>query len=377
MSTRALASQDHVGSLLRWLTFRDRRDQPPAEASPPPRPTGSAPPTADLVREARRQLLEALSTFLLCNDLEVMPDNLLAGYDAYAGVNPRLKRNIEDLQQRGEKVTQDWLNEATCQGKDRDTDIERLMAKLEANLEVFSRSTRTAHSAASDYNTELEQHVADLEEAEATDKIIASLADLARAMLERSRKIESEMRRSEEEAKSLRQSLGKAKREAEIDFLTGLPNRRAFEALLAQHYGEARAEGEPLCIALCDIDNFKRVNDTHGHEAGDRVIRMIARSLAAMSDEQCHVARHGGEEFVMLFRGLPIEEARGRLDRAREELAARTFVNRKTDQPFGQITFSGGVVSVWSFPDARAALAAADAALYEAKESGRNQIVMA
>ncbi|MBL0916761.1 MAG: GGDEF domain-containing protein [Sphingopyxis sp.] len=196
-------------------------------------------------------------------------------------------------------------------------------------------------------------------------------------MLERTRHAEEEMRKSEDEARSLRRSLARAKRDAEVDYLTGLPNRRAFEVLLERHYEEARAACEPLSVAFCDIDKFKEVNDTHGHEAGDRVIKLIADTLAHISDDHCHVARHGGEEFVMLFRGLPPSEAAKKLDQARESLANRRLINRKTDEPFGQITFSGGVADVFGFGDARAALKAADDALYRAKESGRNRIELA
>lgn len=79
----------------------------------------------------------------------------------------------------------------------------------------------------------------------------------------------------------------------------------------------------------------------------------------------------------MLFRGSPPSEARAKLDRAREELAARKLVNRRTDQPIGQITFSGGIADVFGHDDPRAALRAADEALYKAKQSGRNRILIA
>ncbi|PKP99543.1 MAG: GGDEF domain-containing protein, partial [Alphaproteobacteria bacterium HGW-Alphaproteobacteria-13] len=256
-------------------------------------------------------------------------------------------------------------------------DLDRLVERLEDEMEAFNTHMRTARSAASDYGSQLERHVVDLEEVEKTGQLVTNLAGLAKAMLERTRKAEDEMRRSEEEAQELRRSLAHARRDAEIDYLTGLPNRRAFEALLEQHYADARDTGEPLCVAFCDIDEFKRINDSHGHEAGDRVIKAIADTLAHISDDRCHVARHGGEEFVMLFRGLTPAEAVIRLDDAREELANRRLINRKTDKPFGQITFSGGVADVFGHEDARGALKAADEALYRAKQGGRNRIELA
>src|SRR3546814_9194245 len=151
------------------------------------------------------------------------------------------------------------------------------------------------------------------------------------------------MRKSEDEAKALRRSLERTKRDAELDYLPGLPNRRAFELLLDRHHKEARAALEPLSVAFCDIDEFKKFNDLHGHEAGDRVIKAIADTLARISNDQCHVARHGGEEFVMLFRGLTPPEAAAKLDAAREALADRRLINRKTAHPFGPIPLPGRV----------------------------------
>jgi diguanylate cyclase len=196
-------------------------------------------------------------------------------------------------------------------------------------------------------------------------------------MLERSRKAEAELRHSEQEAASLRRNLDRARRDAEVDFLTGLPNRRAFEVALERQYAEAQAAGDALSVAFCDIDHFKLVNDTHGHEAGDRILCVVAKTLSQISGEKCHIARHGGEEFVMLFRGATPEEAFAMLDNARVELASRKLVNRRTEQPFGQVTFSGGIADVFAHANPRTALAAADEALYRAKEGGRNQIRLA
>src|SRR3546814_12777909 len=107
---------------------------------------------------------------------------------------------------------------------------------------------------------------------------------------------------------ALRRSLERAKRDAELDYLTGLPNRRAFELLLDRHHKEARAALEPLSVAFCDIDEFKKVNDLHGHEAGDRVIKALADTLDRIENDHCQVETTGGEEFVMRFRGMTLHE---------------------------------------------------------------------
>lgn len=359
------------GSLLGWL---GRRNSGSGDGGRPATPAAKA----ELFKEARRQLLAAICDFLTDNDLAVSPDNLLAAHGAFAGDNPGLARQITAKLQAGEKITQKWLDEVTANqaAERKDIAIDRLIGKLEQNLDAFSKSSKAARSATSEYGSKLDQHVAELEQVEETGQIITGLADLAKAMAARTRQVEQEMRKSEDEAKALRRHLDRAKRDAEVDHLTGLPNRRAFEALLEKHYREAQVALDPLCVAFCDIDHFKKVNDTHGHDAGDRVIKLIGQTLARITNDNCHVARHGGEEFVMLFRGLSPKQAKQRLDEAREELAARKLVNRRTDEAIGQITFSGGVANVFGYADPRAALKAADEALYKAKQSGRNKVLI-
>jgi len=371
MTSFAPSSGEPVGRLLGWLGLRSPRDGDPQQATEP----GGV---RDLARLARRDMVDAIGSFLIDNDLDVTPANLIFAHSAFSGKNPRLARQITARTGNG-GVTQKWLDELTEEAADSSAqaELERLMARLETNLDAFQAQSKSAHEHAVDYGTELEQHVSDLEQLQKTGQIVSNLADLAKTMLERTRKAEEEMRKSEEEAKSLRRSLERAKRDAEIDYLTGLPNRRAFEELLEIQYREAQMAMEPLSVAFCDIDNFKAINDAHGHEAGDRVLKTIADTLSQISDDQCHVARHGGEEFVMLFRGKNPAAAAERLDQAREHLAARRLINRKTDEPFGQITFSGGVADIFGFGDARAALKAADDALYRAKQNGRNRIEVA
>jgi diguanylate cyclase len=344
-------------------------------------------PDAELIEAAipieevrRAALLDRIRDFFLDNQLEVTANNLLLAHAAFSGLSMRLARKLDLMRAEGRIVTQQWLDEAAAMmAKEEQTgeDPEALMTQLRGGLDLFSQATRNARSATGQYQSDLENHAQGLANAESAQSIIANLTELTRVMIERTQAMEESMRRSEEEAVALRVSLERAKKEADIDHLTGLPNRRAFEVALEREYREAAAAIDPLSVAFCDIDHFKRINDTHGHDTGDRVIQAVAQALKRISNDRCHVARHGGEEFVMLFRGLTPRQAHSVLDETRDQLAARKFINRKTDQPIGGVTFSGGVADVFGFPDPRAALAAADAALYQAKATGRNQICLA
>jgi diguanylate cyclase len=342
-----------------------------------PEPQAEPPRQFNLRDEGKRQLIEAISDFLLRHDLDVTADNLNAAFQAFSGSNHQLARKIAERERSGKPIDQDWLNKECRDRRHADSAMDELVEKFEKTLGLFVANAQSARTTTSEYKDKLQQHASDLESGQEPRELVTALTTLTKAMAERTHSIEEEMRRTEGEAKSLRKSLARARREAEIDHLTGLPNRRAFEGLLETAHVAAQAASRPLVVAFCDIDHFKKVNDTHGHEAGDRILKAVADSLREISNDCCHVARHGGEEFVMLFEGITVDAAWELLDEARLKLASRRFINRRTEKPFGLVTFSGGVANVFNYPDARAALKAADDALYRAKHDGRNQIVIA
>jgi diguanylate cyclase len=333
---------------------------------------------ARFTADNRRELLDAICSFLLDNELAVNPANLTLAWQAFSGASPSLFRRLASKSAGGEFISQEWLDELAAEpggGPARD-DLREMLDELDQGVRQFTTSAKAARSATSAYKSDLDSHMLELEDAGQAIEMVTRLTSLARQMAERTRQAENDLLAREQEAKALRRRLGKARRDAEHDHLTGLPNRRAFEIELERQHAEAIASSEPLSLAFCDVDHFKRINDEHGHEAGDRVLKLIAQVLARSSNDNCHVSRHGGEEFALLFRGLTPREAKIRLDAAREDLAGRRLLNRETNEPFGQITFSAGIASVATRTDPREALKAADDALYRAKQAGRNQVLV-
>lgn len=157
--------------------------------------------------------------------------------------------------------------------------------------------------------------------------------------------------------------------QARTDALTGLLNRRGFETQMAFALALARRSTRPLSLIAVDVDHFKRVNDTYGHEAGDEVLRRLARTLEARLRGSDVIARLGGEEFVALLPDTDLEGARA---------IAQTLVTamaQQRDPMVGTITVSAGVASMRNASDTGAAiLRRGDMALYEAKGQGRNQV---
>lgn len=360
-------------TLKRWFSGADDEFEDVQERTKQDRPAAS------LAELAERELMERITEFLFSNKLSVSRNNLLVAHAAFSGEAVGLAREITSTVASGAKVTQEWVSSVaeTLAPEKPSEAINQLNQKLERSIFLFEQSTSSAKKSTQEYGVALNDHVGEMEKDNVTGAVMHNLAEIARSMIERTNRIESEMERSQTEASALRKSLEKARREAELDHLTGLANRRAFEGVFETQYRIAQTEIEPLSVAFCDIDHFKRINDVHGHDTGDRVIQAVAQMLARISSDRCHVARHGGEEFVLLFRGLSLNEAREKLDQTREQLVQRRFVNRENDEQIGAVSFSAGVANVFAYSDRREALKAADEALYKAKNNGRNQVLTA
>lgn len=336
---------------------------------------------ADCVGEDRDKVLDAMKAFLVENDLPLTAGNVLASHAVFSGSNLRLRRKIALQLQSGLPVTQEWLDaqeRTDRQNTEYADQLGQVAELLDSSVSDFQRTATTARSAVSDYGRSIEQSVSEMGDVpEANSQTLADWLEVSQRMIANSLQFEERLRRSEDEAQKLRSELEKVRHLADFDHLTGLPNRRGFDALLEEEVRKANENIEPLSVAICDIDHFKRVNDSFGHDTGDRVIGAVARTLARQTDDKVHAARHGGEEFVMLFRGISLDEATARLDEARETLSKRRFVKEASDEVIGMVTFSGGIADVFAFESPRVALRAADEALYRAKEEGRNRICVA
>jgi diguanylate cyclase (GGDEF)-like protein len=170
----------------------------------------------------------------------------------------------------------------------------------------------------------------------------------------------------------LHQTMDRLRGEADLDHLTGLANRRRFRVALSREVERWRRYGAPCALLLIDIDHLKKINDTHGHPAGDLVIRRIAETLIRVSRDNDTAARLGGEEFALLLAGIDEEKAALAANRLRAVLAEETIEN------VGNITVSIGVAACPAHANSERTLyAASDEALYVAKNSGRNRVAVA
>jgi diguanylate cyclase (GGDEF)-like protein len=168
-------------------------------------------------------------------------------------------------------------------------------------------------------------------------------------------------------------------RRATEDGLTGLSTRRHFGSQLDLLFGLSRRHGDPLSLLMIDVDHFKRINDTHGHQAGDEVLKGVAEVLKKHSrrsgDTKGGAHRYGGEEMSILLPRTPAGGAKAVAEKIRREIEAKTF--RFGGKPM-KVTVSVGVAQfVPTMPAPEALVRAADEALYSAKTTGRNRVVVA
>ena len=248
------------------------------------------------------------------------------------------------------------------------TSADGLVAQTQMQVEGFSDMVRSMRAETEGFGRDLAASAVAIRGAADSDDVLR----LTSVMIDRVQSAEARLHEATSEAEQLRAKLEEARGDARRDPLTGLPNRRAFEEAFAEH----SARGGPVCLAVCDVDRFKRVNDQFGHSVGDRVLKAIADAMHTTCRDH-FVARYGGEEFAILFTGIDLARAQAILEVTRQTVAAKRYRLRETDVPLGAVTFSAGLSQAAAGELLGTVFGRADKLLYLAKDSGRNQLRIA
>ncbi|MEN9658599.1 MAG: hypothetical protein RL571_2064 [Pseudomonadota bacterium] len=257
------------------------------------------------------------------------------------------------------------------------TVLKNMIATFIDRLSVMSDSTDQYHSKISVYTEQIQQA-----------NNLSSIKDVLESLLGDTRSMQLDVRRSRDdllEARSqadiaqqrilaLEQELTHVSEKVRTDQLTGALNRRGLEELFEVEAARALRNESPLTIGLLDIDNFKKLNDSQGHAAGDAALVhlvMVVKDLLRPTDS---VARYGGEEFILILPETDIEEAVSVIQRLQRELTKRFFLNNNEKL---LITFSAGVALVLPGEVRDRAIERADQAMYQAKKLGKNRVEIA
>ncbi|MBU6474773.1 MAG: GGDEF domain-containing protein [Alphaproteobacteria bacterium] len=203
---------------------------------------------------------------------------------------------------------------------------------------------------------------------------VSAIVEDTRMMLEKNQSLEFELTNSSTQVAELKKNLDNVRKEALTDGLTGLSNRKAFDKQIRDWIDDADAGGGKLCLVMIDIDHFKSFNDTYGHQVGDQVLRLVARTLVDGIKGGDFAARFGGEEFAIILPNTPLSGAERVADSLRRAVENKEVVNKSNNKSLGRITFSGGIAEYVQGESIASLIDRADAALYAAKHSGRNRI---
>ena len=307
----------------------------------------------------------------------------LAEEESWArGQAEAMRTNLDGdgLTVRGVRAAADLLTQTRLQQQRLRGERDRARGALRALVESLSTELQALGGQTGRFSDELVRCTDDLEQAGSRDQ----MSRVLQQMLQSSRSVQSEVAEasaristSREQAEELntrvRELEGELRRlseEVSTDALTQVANRRGLAQAFEVEAARSQREGTPLAIGLIDIDNFKKLNDSLGHGAGDVALKALATQVRTALRPMDHVARFGGEEFVVLLPGTAAAAAQEALTRVQRNLSMGLFMHEGHEV---LVTFSAGV-TVWRTGEALgSSLERADSALYEAKRTGKNR----
>ena len=325
----------------------------------------------------------AKTAFALMNECEITPtpENFELFYNYASGSNSEVGKVIDTYISERRPFTHNVLDELRRRSLHSaraleaiDTASTNAMATLSAVLEKIEAAGRDA----GDYGRTLsrasgelgtDQSPADLK------KFLDTLIAATQAMEERAVTLESELQRSSAEVNALKTQLEDVRKESLTDGLTAVSNRKAFDQEIAAALEDARRTGKPVSLVMCDIDHFKKFNDTWGHQTGDQVLKLVAKCLSENVKGRDMVARFGGEEFVIVLRQTSLDGATLLAEQIRDYVQSKHLVKKSSGDVLGLLTVSMGVASSADFDSPASLIQRADVCLYRAKNTGRNRVV--
>lgn len=328
------------------------------------------------------RLFARVGAFLAAHRLSPDPAHYAFAYEVVSNATGLVAQRVAELTDGGVRLTSQDIaslggvpvagapvdsadEDGTMSG---DVDVQQaLLERMMLQLDGFGDAMRIVHAEANDFGRDL-QRSADTIRDMGAEAGIEAITQLTADMIGRVQLAEARLDTALRETEELRTALDEARGSARTDPLTDLPNRRAFDETFAALHRDT-----PVTVAICDIDHFKQVNDNFGHAVGDRVIRMVAQTLA--SEKGMMVARYGGEEFALLFENVRLDDAAQIIERVRRTISERRPRVRETGESIGTISFSAGVAEGRVGEGRAALMARADAALYRAKDQGRARTI--
>jgi len=255
--------------------------------------------------------------------------------------------------------------------------------ELTAVVQVLRETLADLAGQAKSFNVDLMRStdrigtLANVDDIRELKRLIATEAkELKHAVVEKQRRDDVLFTQMSKRVDALQTQLAEAQKQAELDSLTEIANRRGFDRAIKEWTVLAAKSKQPFSIAMVDIDDFKKINDTFGHQVGDRVLLCLAQRLVEDAGDNQFVARVGGEEFAVLYRSTTMESAVDRMTGTVKRVGGLDYVFRVDgEEQRLRFTISAGVTEVNAGENVDDTIKRADRALYEAKRAGKNRAI--
>ncbi len=334
-------------------------------------------------KEQSAELLRIVLARMGQHDAAFNPLTYTVWFEYAAGMNAQLNQALDRLLQTRRRLTDADLCDL-YQSHIADVDpqaMHRIGNELQQVMATLVNAAGSTGSNADQFGAQLENLATGLQALNdklTTPMVLQAIESTAR-MRDSAQALESEVKGSQTEIQRLQNELTRVRDESMIDALTQVLNRKGFDAKMADMLAVTAPEGRLHGLIMFDIDHFKKVNDTHGHVMGDRVLQAVGEVLknCIQNYASASVARYGGEEFAMLVPATSPEESLKLAELVRLHTKALKIRDRRTQAVVLTVTISGGLALHQSDEDAQALIARADTALYRSKQDGRDRITCA
>jgi diguanylate cyclase len=312
------------------------------------------------------------------HNIATNPINYAIWYDYVVGNNAKLTEVVNTLisEQKpfDSNTSIDLYKKHICNASLES--FEKINEQLQKVIEQAASAINDTYSKAEKTNESFQKKTVALENiSEVTDikNVLKEIIQETQSLATTSQSMQVKLTEANKEMEQLRLELSHVRQVAETDGLTGLLNRRAFDQTLAEIVEQS--EHDKTCLAMLDIDHFKRVNDTYGHTVGDYVIKYVASLMKKHAEEHHHVARYGGEELAIIMPNTSQEKAIEISESIRSSMEISRLKRKDNSQQLNPITLSIGIAQLQDGDNAESFIIRADTALYKAKETGRNKVI--
>ena len=311
------------------------------------------------------------------------PDIYEVWYVYYSGQSPEIMQAIDVLVSNEQSVTVERCQELYYKFLSDEVNhdaVRQAGQEINATIQNVTGVVAGVKSATNEYSGKLGDVTGKIADIQDPDEIKAALSGVladTQTMIAQNQQLEEELNKSSEAMEQMKADLEKIRREAMTDGLTNLANRKSFDEEIMRIHHHSTEENSTYSLLMLDIDHFKSFNDHYGHQVGDQVLRLVAKTLTDGVKGRDIAARYGGEEFAIILPDTSLEHAVRVADALRKAVATKEVINRNSGDKLGRITMSVGAAEFVPGEGRDVLIERADSALYTAKHNGRNQVAAA